>query len=268
MQWLSSAIVLGVVMLPSTSVHAASCPGDLDGNGNVTISEIVTIVNAALNSCSADLCPGDLNGDHVVTIDEIMKAVTAALQGCATAVSPTATASPTPTPTFSPAPSLSPTATATLGHCPYTFTDDTLSLGASCGYAGAFSMNSACSTDLSALVLSDPASGNLVAVSIGSDPIITFGGVASSATQAAIVGYFVGSDLTPQPLTGVMQLSDDGNTLIIAPDTVPPFSIGATDCSFERYVGSFTGVISDQGQEVGQLRAAHIGALRRRLAHR
>jgi hypothetical protein len=247
----------------SATVAALQCPGDLNGDGTVTIDEIVRAVNAALNSCTADPCPGDLNGDHVVTIDEIVTAIGAALQGCDS--SPTLTSTPTtietPSLTSTPTGTATITSTPTLGHCPYTFLDDTLALGMSCGYLGAFSSNPACSSDLSALVLSDPTSGNLVAASIGSDPIITFGAVATSATQADIVAYFIGNDLTAQPLTGVMQLDDDGGTLVIDPDTVPSFQIGGLDCSFDRYVGTFTGVVSDQARRLTRERG-QIDALR------
>jgi len=236
----------------SATVVALPCPGDLNGDGTVTIDECIKVVNAALNTCVADPCPGDVNGDHVVTIDEIVQAIIAALQGCDSTPTRTTTRTPTPTQTASQTPTdtATTTPTTTLGRCPYTFLDDTLGLGMSCGYSGAFSSNPTCSTDLSALVLSDPTSGNLVAASIGSDPIITFGAVASSATQAAIVAYFVGNDLTPQPLSGVMQLEDDGGTLVIDPDTVPSFQIGGIDCSFDRYVGRFTEVVSDQARRL------------------
>jgi hypothetical protein len=259
-QYFGSILVLAIAIatLPAAA-PAVPCPGDLNGDGIVTINEIIEAVNAALNSCAADPCPGDLNGDQVVSIDEIIRTVIAALQGC-----DSATPTSTPSNTMATTPSVTPT--PTVGRCPNTFLDDTLALGMSCGYSGAFSTNPTCSTDLSALVLSDPTSGNLVAVSIGSDPIITFGGVASSSTQAAIVAYFVGSDLTPQPLSGVMQLNDDGGTLVIDPDTVPSFQIGEVDCSFDRYVGTFTGVVTDQARrltsgrgQIDALRAVLVG---------
>ncbi len=256
-------LAIAVTTLPA-GARAAPCPGDLNGDGTVTINEIMQAVNAALTSCGADPCPGDLNGDHVVTIDEIIKAVNAALQGCNGTPAPTRTPSNTTTKTPSAIPTPTGTATSTptptVGHCPYTFLDDTLALGIACGYSGAFSANPTCSTDLSALVLSDPTTGNLVAASIGSDPIITFGGVASSPTQAALVAYFVGSDPTPQPLSGVLQLSDDGGTLVIDPDTVPSFMIGGIDCSFDRYAGTFTRLVSDQARRL-KPRRGQIGAL-------
>jgi hypothetical protein len=216
------AIVLLLAVMGGTPpAHGAGCPGDLDGDGQVTITEIITMVSAAISGCTAG-CPGDLDGDGMVTVDEIIKAVNAALVGCP--MGPT----PTPTP---------------VEQCPYTFQDDTLSLGVSCAYAGPFSENLTCADNLSALLLGD---GSLVAVTIGSDPLITLGGVATSPTTAALVAYFVGDDLTPQPLSGVMELADGGDVLILDPDTVPDFNLGGTQCSFDRYRGTFTGLVTDR----------------------
>ena len=149
----------------SAATLAAQCPGDVNGDGTVTIAEVITTVNAALTRCTVDPCPGDLNGDHIVTIDEVIKVVGAALRGCA----PGGTVTHTPTPTNSPTTDATPTPSATetqtitptptLGGCPFTFLDDTLGSGMSCAFSGAFSLNPTCSTQLSALVLSDPRSG-------------------------------------------------------------------------------------------------------------
>jgi hypothetical protein len=60
-----------------------SCLGDCNGDGQVTISELVTLVNIALEQQSLDRCPlGDGNGDGMITIDELMTAVNNALEGC------------------------------------------------------------------------------------------------------------------------------------------------------------------------------------------
>ena len=154
--WLRCGGLAVACALVPLATRALPCPGDLNGDGSVSINEIITAVNSLLNGCAA-ACPGDLNGDQVVTVDEIIKAVNAALLGCDT--------SPTPTPT--------------VGHCPYTFADDTATLGMSCGYSGPFSSNVSCPTNLTALVLGD---GSLLIVGVGSDPVITFGGVVDSAT--------------------------------------------------------------------------------------
>jgi hypothetical protein len=60
-----------------------ACTGDCNGDGEVTIDELLTMVNAALEVVPASVCPaGDANGDGEVTIDEILGAVNNALNGC------------------------------------------------------------------------------------------------------------------------------------------------------------------------------------------
>jgi hypothetical protein len=52
------------------------CTGDADGDGRVTIDELVRAVDAALRGGNAQQCPpADANGNGDVTIDEIIKAV-------------------------------------------------------------------------------------------------------------------------------------------------------------------------------------------------
>jgi hypothetical protein len=66
-----------------TSTLGRQCPGDCDGNGNVTVAEIVVLVNIALGNAQLSSCmPGDADDSHDVTIDEIVAAVNAALSGC------------------------------------------------------------------------------------------------------------------------------------------------------------------------------------------
>jgi len=75
---------------------AAPCPGDCGADGDVTVDEILTLVNIALGLAAVTQCPaGDTDGNQQITIDEILAAVGAALNGCPP--SPTATPSPTPT---------------------------------------------------------------------------------------------------------------------------------------------------------------------------
>jgi hypothetical protein len=65
------------------SVSGVACAGDCDGSAEVTVDELVHMVNVALGvlpmgGCSA----GDLNGDGEISIDEIVAAVNVALTGC------------------------------------------------------------------------------------------------------------------------------------------------------------------------------------------
>jgi len=60
-----------------------TCVGDCDGNGEVTIDELITMVNIALENTAVTACPaGDANQDGAVTIDEIVIAVNHALGSC------------------------------------------------------------------------------------------------------------------------------------------------------------------------------------------
>ena len=76
----------------------------------MTVDELVAAVSIMLGHVAANVCePVDVNGDGVVTIDELLLAVNAVLDGCS-AATPTAPGSPTgtPTPTSTPPPTAAP----------------------------------------------------------------------------------------------------------------------------------------------------------------
>ena len=100
----------------------ADCAGDCNNSGQVTVNELLTMVDIALGNLQLQACAaGDQNADGTVTIDEILTAVNYALSGCPAAsasvqaqyverapsravrVTPTPTATATPTPTATPA---------------------------------------------------------------------------------------------------------------------------------------------------------------------
>jgi predicted dienelactone hydrolase len=59
------------------------CAGDCDGDGEVTIEELIILVNIALGNAAVTACTaGDTDGDGTIAIDEIIRAVNAALSGC------------------------------------------------------------------------------------------------------------------------------------------------------------------------------------------
>jgi len=59
------------------------CYGDCNGNGVVTVDEILIGVNIALGNTRIDDClPGNVNSDGQITVDEILAAVNNALNGC------------------------------------------------------------------------------------------------------------------------------------------------------------------------------------------
>jgi Ca2+-binding EF-hand superfamily protein len=69
----------------SVDVAGVACIGDCNGNGEVTIEELIAMVNIALGSRTASDCAaGDENRDGEITIEEIVKAVNNALNGCRT----------------------------------------------------------------------------------------------------------------------------------------------------------------------------------------
>jgi len=59
------------------------CVGDCNGDGVVTVNELVTMVNIGLGTTPvADCVAGDANGDGEVVITEIIVAVTNLLTEC------------------------------------------------------------------------------------------------------------------------------------------------------------------------------------------
>jgi len=59
------------------------CVGDCDNSGQVTVDEILTLVNIALGNADVSTClAGDANHDNQITVDEILTAVNNALNVC------------------------------------------------------------------------------------------------------------------------------------------------------------------------------------------
>jgi hypothetical protein len=79
-----------------------SCVGDCDSSGEVTVNELITLVNIALGTADNSACPHGIPAAATVDISLIIQAVNNALNGC-----PAPPASPTPivTPTVTPIPS-------------------------------------------------------------------------------------------------------------------------------------------------------------------
>lgn len=73
---------------PTFTTAGAACAGDCDGNGVVSIAELIRAVNIALGESGAANCrAADENGDERVTIAELIRAVGSALRGCGIALS-------------------------------------------------------------------------------------------------------------------------------------------------------------------------------------
>lgn len=75
-----------VTPVPPTATEIPShppCVGDCGGDGEVTVDELIVMVNIALEAQPLDKCPaGDAGEDGTITVDEIIKAVNNALLGC------------------------------------------------------------------------------------------------------------------------------------------------------------------------------------------
>jgi hypothetical protein len=61
----------------------STCVGDCNGDHQVTVDELPTMVNIALGNAPVMTCAaGDANHDNEITIDEILTALNNALNGC------------------------------------------------------------------------------------------------------------------------------------------------------------------------------------------
>jgi hypothetical protein len=101
----TTLLALGLLLGPLSHGSAAACVGDCDGSGDVTVNELITMVNIALGSALVSTCPaGDADGSGDITVTEIIAAVNNALGMCPLPqATPTPTEIPvTPTPTVTP----------------------------------------------------------------------------------------------------------------------------------------------------------------------
>ena len=65
------------------SSGSGACTGDCNGDREVTVNELVTMVNVALGTSAASACTaGDANSDGEITVNEIVAGVNRALSGC------------------------------------------------------------------------------------------------------------------------------------------------------------------------------------------
>ncbi|GIV04382.1 MAG: hypothetical protein KatS3mg015_3212 [Fimbriimonadales bacterium] len=79
--WIS-LLALWAVSIGSPGT-ACACVGDCNGDAEVTIDELVSMVNIALGTQPTTACTaGDASGDGEITIEEIISAVNNALNGC------------------------------------------------------------------------------------------------------------------------------------------------------------------------------------------
>jgi hypothetical protein len=94
---LAAVVAVAIVHAPPVS---AQCSGDCNGNGVVTVDELVTGVAIALGSGSlADCRAMDQDNDESVEVFELVSAVQLALHGCFRTGTPRPSATPSPSPT-------------------------------------------------------------------------------------------------------------------------------------------------------------------------
>ena len=106
------------VAATASAAAAPACAGDCNGDGMVSVSELITGVRISLGAAPLDDCSAfDVGGDGQVRIDELITAVNAALAGCPATPTPTATPSATASSVVaeSPTPTATPTDTAQPG---------------------------------------------------------------------------------------------------------------------------------------------------------
>ena len=68
---------------PTPTPTPGPCVGDCNGDHQVTVNELIQMVNIALGTADVSTClAGDANGDAMITVNEIVAAVSNALNGC------------------------------------------------------------------------------------------------------------------------------------------------------------------------------------------
>jgi hypothetical protein len=72
-----------IAFAPARLLAEAPCTGDCNGDGSVTVNEVVALVRTLLNEVPVSTCgSGDANADGQVTVNEIVLAVNSLLGGC------------------------------------------------------------------------------------------------------------------------------------------------------------------------------------------
>ena len=79
----AAVVALAATFAVAPSIARAACTGDCNGDGNVTVNELIIMVNIALGTSPVSVCPaGDPNNDGQVTVNEIVAGVNNSLNGC------------------------------------------------------------------------------------------------------------------------------------------------------------------------------------------
>src|SRR6516225_9005962 len=79
-RWTGVIVALTAVCVARPS---AGCVGDCNGDGKVTIDELVRAVNIALGEASVDVCDAvDNDRNGMISVDELVRAITKSLSDC------------------------------------------------------------------------------------------------------------------------------------------------------------------------------------------
>jgi hypothetical protein len=107
------AVLIALVFAPNVAAAQPACPGDCDADASVEINELILGVNIILGRADVSSCRAfDVDANGTVVVSELVTAVTASLNGCETGPTRSATQAPS-TPTEAP-PTVTPTPTASV----------------------------------------------------------------------------------------------------------------------------------------------------------
>ncbi len=161
-------------------------------------------------------CLGDFNNDGKVLVNELVISVNNALNDCG-GVQP-------------------------QNRCPFAFTAD-VSGGTQglCLFDGPFNTVACADNVLASGWVGDGA--NLV-IALDTNPVAAFAANVTGPNSADLLFWSVDQFDTATPVSGSVTMEDSGTRLVIAP-AAPPFMID--NCSFRRYVGTFSEVATRGG---------------------
>lgn len=99
----ATALICISSALHPTTTTAQPCPGDCSEDGFVTVDEILVGIAIGLGTAVVSDCTSlDVDGNGFITVEEIVRSVLRALEGCPVDPTPTPTATPSPSPTSPP----------------------------------------------------------------------------------------------------------------------------------------------------------------------
>jgi hypothetical protein len=98
-----AAALMAAIALQTHAAAAQTCVGDCNGDGEVSIDELILAVNIALGAAPLSECPNLDDGQGMVGVDRLITAVNGALCNCQDCGAPTPTPTGEATPTSTPA---------------------------------------------------------------------------------------------------------------------------------------------------------------------